>query len=193
MNAHIPHSNPRRPSHQRGVSMIEVAVWSVILGVVVATVLSYFNGVKGGYNAGAAGEKIILLTSEITKNWSRANDYSTVSPTEVNKLSLIKSPLRYDSGSLYDGAGNTMDLNGSRISFALTVGGSSFPLNKDDCATIVSRIEPVAVAIRIGTSAAASAGVISGGNVYKSGGDITQTGLTTGCSEPSPKIAAQFR
>ncbi len=47
MNAHIPHSNPRRPSHQRGVSMIEVAVWSVILGVVVATVLSYFNGVKG--------------------------------------------------------------------------------------------------------------------------------------------------
>ncbi|ABM33288.1 hypothetical protein QRO11_10110 [Paracidovorax citrulli] len=193
MNAHIPHSNPRRPSHQRGVSMIEVAVWSVILGVVVATVLSYFNGVKGGYNAGAAGEKIILLTSEITKNWSRANDYSTVSPTEVNKLSLIKSPLRYDSGSLYDGAGNTMDLNGSRISFALTVGGSSFPLNKDDCATIVSRIEPVAVAIRIGSSAAASAGVISGGNVYKSGGDITQTGLTTGCSEPSPKIAAQFR
>ncbi|GKS73272.1 prepilin-type N-terminal cleavage/methylation domain-containing protein [Acidovorax sp. SUPP950] len=191
MKAYYPHhSNPHR---QRGVSMIEVAVWSVILGVVVATVLGYFNGVKGGYNAGAAGEKIILLTSEITKNWSRANDYSTVSPTEVNKLSLIKSPLRYDSGSLYDGAGNTMDLNGSRISFALTVGGSSFPLNKDDCATLVSRIEPIAVAIRIGTSAAASAGVISGGNVYKSGGDITQTGLTTGCSEPSPKIAAQFR
>lgn len=190
MKTYHPRTNPLR---QRGVSMIEVAVWSVILGVVVATVLGYFNGVKGGYNAGAAGEKIILLTSEITKNWSRANDYSTVSPTEVNKLSLIKSPLRYDSGSLYDGAGNTMDLNGSRISFALTVGGSSFPLNKDDCATLVSRIEPIAVAIRIGTSAAASAGVISGGNVYKSGGDITQTGLTTGCSEPSPKIAAQFR
>lgn len=190
MKNHHPRTTPLR---QRGVSMIEVAVWSVMLGLVISTVLGYFSGQKSGYNAGAAGEKIILLTSEITKNWSRANDYSTVSPAEVNKLSLIKSPLRYDSGVLNDWAGNTMDLNGSRISFALTVGGSSFPLNKDDCATIVSRIEPVAVAIRIGTSAAASAGVISGGNVYKTGADITQTGLTTGCSEPSPKIAAQFR
>ena len=180
-------------NRQRGVSMIEVAVWSVVLGIVTATVLGYFGGVKGGYSAGAMGEKVILLVSEIQKNWARANDYSTVTAEEVNKLSLIKSPMRYDSSQLYDGAGNTMDLNGSRISFALTIGGSSFPLNKDDCATIVSRVETTAVAVRVGTSAAAAAGVISGGNLYKSGGDITQLGLTTGCSEPNPKIAAQFR
>ncbi|WP_198970945.1 hypothetical protein [Xylophilus sp. ASV27] len=178
---------------QRGVSMIEVAVWSVILGIVVATVIGLFNVTKSGYTTGAAGEKIILMTSEIQKNWARANDYSTVAAAEVNKLSLIRPPLRFDGTQLYDWAGNPMDLNGSRVSFALTVGGSLAPLNQDDCATVVSRIEPIAIAVRIGTSAAAASGVISGGNLYKNGSQITQAGLTTGCSEPNPKIAAQFR
>lgn len=152
-------------NRQRGVSMIEVAVWSVILGIVVATVISYFGGVKGSYNAGSAAEKIILLASKITENWQRANDYSTVTPAEVNKLALIKSPLRYDSGQMYDGAGNPMLLNGSRMTFALTVGGSDFPISQEDCGTTVNRIESMAFAVRVGTNATAAAGAISGGNL----------------------------
>lgn len=178
---------------QRGVSMIEVAIWAVIAGVIAIAVMNMYNPIRSGQSASTLGDRTLVMVSDIQKFWTRANDYSTVTAEEISKLELIRSPLKYDAGVMYDAYGNPMALNGSRISFALTLGGTESPLSSDDCATIITRLEPVAQSIRIGTSAEAAAGAITGGNVYKSGSTVSQTGLTAGCGEANTKIAAQFR
>lgn len=178
---------------QRGMSMIEMAAWTLLAGIVAAIVLSSLGVLKGGINAGNLGEKALYLAMDIQKHWNRANDYTSVTAAEVDKIGIVKNPIKFDSGQLYDGYGNQMALNGSRITFAMTLGGTAAPMDKDDCANLVARLEPVAMAIRVGASAAANAGVISGGNLYKNGATLDQTGLTTGCAEAGTKIAIQVR
>lgn len=178
---------------EAGLSMVELMIWALIAGIIVAFAVKQLGTLRGGINAGNMGEKAMYLAMDIQKHWNAVNDYSSVSADEVNKLGLVKSPLKYDAGQLYDGYGNQMSLNGSRLAFAMTIGGAAAPMDKDDCATIVGRLEAVSTSIRVGASAAANAGVISGGTVYKSGATLDQTGLTTGCSEAGAKIAIQVR
>lgn len=184
---------PRKNFFQRGMAMGEMMLYVVIAGVLVAGAFGVYQYVRSSVGAGDVGDKVMILVTDVQKNWARAGSFTTVSPAEVNKLALVRSPLRYDGTNLIDGWGNTMTLNGGAASFALTVGGATTPMQQDDCATVVARLESSASVIRIGSDAAAAGGVATGGSVYKSGATITQSGLTGGCSAANPIIAAQFR
>ncbi|SFF31968.1 prepilin-type N-terminal cleavage/methylation domain-containing protein [Paracidovorax wautersii] len=178
---------------QRGFALGELLLALAVVGIIVAGLFVTFTGLRGTVGANDVGDKIMMMVADIQKNWRTSNSFATVSAAEINKLSLIRSPLNYDGTNLKDGWGNVMSINGSATSFALTIGGSTFPIQQDDCASLVARLSPVANAIRIGADAAAAGGAISGGSLYKSGATITQSGLTTGCSASNPIIAAQFR
>lgn len=178
---------------QRGAAMGELMLYVVVIGALVAAAFGVYQFVRGSVGAGDVGDKVMIMVTDIQKNWRRAGSFTTVSAAEVNKLSLVRSPLRYDGTNIIDGWGNTMQLSGTAASFALTVGGATTPMQQDDCATVVARLEPLATVIRIGSDAAATGGVASGGSLYKSGATITQAGLTGGCSASNPIIAAQFR
>lgn len=181
-----------RRSLQRGLALADLALWVVVGAVIIAGSMMTYNYLKGSVSAGDMGEKTALMASDIQKNWNSAGTYASVAPVEVNKLSLIRNPMKFDGTNLVDAWGNTMTLNGGVASFALTIGGSTVPLQQDDCATLVGRISQMATAVRIGSDAAAAGGVITGGNLYKSGATITQASLTDGCSAANPIIAAQF-
>jgi len=178
---------------QRGAVMGEMMLYVVIAGVLVSAAFGIYQFVRGSVSAGDVGDKVMIMVTDIQKNWRRAGSFATVTPAEVNKLSLVRSPLRYDGTNVIDGWGNTMTLNGGPASFALTIGGATTPMQQDDCATVVARLESLAAVIRIGRDAAATGGAVTGGSVYKSGATITQAGLTDGCSDTNPIIAAQFR
>lgn len=178
---------------QRGAVMGEMMLYVVIAGVLVSAAFGIYQFVRSSVSAGDVGDKVMIMVTDIQKNWRRAGSFATVTPAEVNKLSLVRSPLRYDGTNVIDGWGNIMTLNGGPASFALTIGGATTPMQQDDCATVVARLESLAAVIRIGADAAATGGAVSGGSVYKSGATITQAGLTDGCSATNPIIAAQFR
>ena len=178
---------------QRGAVMGEMMLYVVIAGVLVSAAFGIYQFVRSSVSAGDVGDKVMIMVTDIQKNWRRAGSFATVTPAEVNKLSLVRSPLRYDGTNVIDGWGNTMTLNGGPASFALTIGGATTPMQQDDCATVVARLESLAAVIRIGEDAAATGGAVTGGSVYKSGATITQAGLTDGCSDTNPIIAAQFR
>lgn len=178
---------------QRGAVMGEMMLYVVIAGVLVSAAFGIYQFVRSSVSAGDVGDKAMIMVTDIQKNWRRAGSFATVTPAEVNKLSLVRSPLRYDGTNVIDGWGNNMTLNGGPASFALTIGGSTTPMQQDDCATVVARLESLAAVIRIGADAAATGGTVTGGSVYKSGATITQAGLTDGCSATNPIIAAQFR
>lgn len=180
-------------SRQRGLALADLALWVVVGGVIIAGGMMTYNFLKGSVSAGDMGEKTALMVSDIQKNWKNAGTFASVTPAEVNKIALVRNPLKYDGTNLVDAWGNTMTLNGGPASFALTIGGSTVPMQQDDCATVVQRIAQMAASVRVGADAAAAAGAISGGTVYKSGATITQAGLTDGCSATNPIIAAQFR
>lgn len=185
----------RRARRQLGVGMLDAGLY-VVLGVLVAAgLVAAYQKNKSSVSSGDFGEKVTLMASDIQKNWNTAGSYASVSPAEVNKLQAIRPPMRYDEGSttLTDAWGNSMTLNGGATSFALTIGGSTSPIAKDECADVVSRLASVATSVRIGSDAAAAAGVISGGSVYKNGATITQAGLTDGCNATNPIIAVQYR
>lgn len=183
----------QRARRQLGVGMLDAGLY-VVLGVLVAAgLVAAYQKNKSSISAGDLGEKITLMASDIQKNWNTAGSYATVSPAEVNKLQAIRPPMRYNGTTLTDAWGNTMTLNGGATSFALTIGGSASPIAKDECADVVSRVASVATSVRIGADAAAAAGVISGGAVYKNGATITQAGLTDGCNASNPIIAVQYR
>lgn len=178
---------------QLGLALADFGLWLVLGAIVTAGAMGLYLYSKSSVNADNFAEKTILMVSDIQKHWSAVGSYTSVTPAEVNKLSVIRPPLKYDGTNIVDVWGNTMALTGNASSFALTVGGSTVPLQQDECASIVGRLAPVATSIRIGADAEAAAGVITGGTVYKNGSTVSQTGLTTGCSAASPKIAAQFR
>jgi hypothetical protein len=138
-------------------------------------------------------DKSIAMVAEIQKNWRNAGSYTSVSGAEINKLALIRSPMKFDGSAMQDAWGNSMTLNGGTTSFALTIGGAANPLDKDACGNIATKLAAVATNINIGQSASGVSGQVSSGNTYKSGSTITQSGLTTGCNETGTIIAAQFR
>lgn len=178
---------------QRGFALGELMLAVAVVGALVAAGFGIYTFLRGNVAAADVGDKVMIMVTDVQKNWRTVGSFATVSPAEINKLALIRSPLSYDGTNLKDGWGNNMSINGNATAFALTIGGSTSPIQQDDCGALVARLAPVASSIRIGVDAAATAGNITGGTVYKNGATITQNGLTTGCSAANPIIAAQFR
>ncbi len=85
---------------------------------------------------------------------------------------------------------------GGKNTFALTVGGVFNPMTPDECATVVNRLSSIALNINVGRSATLEAGFnagkITGGLSYKNSALVNQDSLTSGCSQVSPVVAAEF-
>lgn len=178
---------------QRGLAMVDYGLFIVLAIIFILGSYAVYKSSRTTMNAGELAEKTVMLVTDINQHWKGQGSYTTVSPIEVNKLAIIRNPIRFDGTNMSDAWGNTMALNGNATSFALTIGGATTPLGQDECATIVGRMRTLATEIRIGSNATASGGLVSGGNVYVNGATVTQSGLTDGCSAASPVIAAKFR
>ena len=174
----------------------------LLLGIAVVAVIALigagvYQSLRANVNADDMADKTIALVSDVQRQWRNAGPYASLSAAEVDKISLVKAPLKMNGTNMVDAWGNTMSLSGSASSFALTIGGSTFPISKEDCSTIANKLSSLASVIRIGADAAAgsggSAGTVTGGNLFKSGATITQSGLTDGCSATNTVIAAAFR
>lgn len=176
----------------RGFALGELLLAIAVIALLVAIGAGVYSSMRSGINADDMGAKTVELAADIQKNWRTAGDYSTVSADAINKLALIHAPITMSGTDMQDGWGNTMTLNGTRSSFAITIGGATAPLSRDDCSSIANRLT-IASVVRVGASASAAAGIVTGGNLFKNGATIDQTQLITGCSEGNTIIAAQFR
>jgi prepilin-type N-terminal cleavage/methylation domain-containing protein len=185
--------NPSAGRMSRGFVLTELLLAIAIVAVLGLIGVGVYQGLRGTISSDDMADKSIAMVAEIQKNWRNAGSYSSVSGAEINKLALIKSPMKFDGTVMQDAWGNTMSLNGGTTSFALTIGGAANPIDKDACGNIATKLAAIATNINIGQSASGASGQVSSGNAYKSGSTITQSGMTTGCSETATVIAAQFR
>lgn len=186
-----------RSNRAAGFALTELLLALAVVAVFALIAAGVYQSMRSSVNAEDMGDKTIGLVSDIQKHWRNAGSYSTLTADEVSKISLVKAPLKMSGTNMVDAWGNTMSLNGGSSSFALTIGGATFPISNEECATVANKILSLATTIRIGSDAAvgtgASAGTATGGNLFKSGSTVTQSGLTTGCSSSNPIIAATFR
>lgn len=185
----------RKQGHrQRGVGIIEVIIYLGIAGAILAGVLYYQS--RGEANAGAsrAASDLALMAGKIKEYYKPSNSFADVSPANVNQLALVAAPMKWDGTNVIDPFGNPMKMNGSVSSFAITVGGAAQPLDREVCNSIAVKLASNAQSVRIGTTADAASGVISGGSVYKANAGSTPdaVALGTGCTQTSAVIAAQF-
>jgi prepilin-type N-terminal cleavage/methylation domain-containing protein len=182
----------------RGFALGEMMLAVAIVAVLVAIGAAVYGNMRSGINADDQAAKTVQLAADVQKNWRNAGTFATVSGSTVNALSLVQKPIKFDGTNLVDAWGNTMSMSGGTTTFSLTIGGATNPLGKDECASVVNRLGAgVATNINVGATAAlgsgATAGTVTGGNVYKAGQTVTQASLTTGCSEASTVVAASFR
>ena len=187
-----------RARRSAGYALAELLLAVAVIALLVGISAGAYAFLRGGINADDQATKTISLAADIQKNWRNAGTYSTLAPSEINKLALIQKPLKWDGTKVQDGYGNTMSVSGGTTSFVLTIGGTANAVSKEDCASIANRLATgVATNVNIGTSAAAgsggTAGQVTGGNVFKVGTTINQANLATGCNETNPVIAASFR
>lgn len=178
---------------QKGFALLELVLAVAIIGVLAAIGTGIYSSLNSGITADDQANKTIAMASAIQKNWRNSGSFTTLTGAELNKLALVVPPLRFATPDVQDAWGNTMTINGGASSFAITTGGTTAAISKEDCAAIANKLASIAHSIRIGAAATAAAGVISGGELFKTGGTITQTALGTGCNEDDTVIAAQFR
>lgn len=182
---------------QLGMTLQEMMLVFVVVAIVTAIAVGVFNNLRGGVAADDMASKTLLLASNIQKHWRNAGSYTTLTAEAVDKISLVEKPLRMQGTSLLDAWGNTMGISGGQSAFSITIGGSTNPINKEDCATLANNLSSIATSIRVGADAAvgsgATAGTITGGNLFKNGTTIDQAALIDGCNASDTIIAAQFR
>lgn len=183
----------RRRAVQTGFVLQELLLGVAIVAVLGVIGAGIYLGLRSSINADDMANKTIEMATEIQRNYRNAGTYASVNAVELNKIALLKAPIKFSTPNALDAWGNTMKISGTGATFAITIGGSTTPMAKDDCATVANKLGALATKITIGADADAASGVVSGTNTYKDGATYTQTSLTTGCSEANPVIAAQFR
>ena len=182
---------------QLGMTLQEMMLVFVVVAVVTAIAVGVFNNLRGGVAADDMASKTLLLASNVQKHWRNAGSYASLSAENVDKIALVEKPLRMEGTNMLDAWGNTMNISGGQSAFAITIGGSTNPINKEDCATLANNLSSIASSIRIGADAAvgsgATAGTVTGGNLFKTGTTIDQSALIDGCNAADTIVAAQFR
>lgn len=178
---------------QSGFTLIEIMIALGIIGSAVAVVYYYQTRSETSQQAIQASEGLVTMASKIRQYYGATNSFVALSGTKLNEIAVVPKGMKYDGTNVTDPWGNTMSINGSATSYALTVGGSTGPLDREACASIASKLAESAQSIRIG-AATAAAGVIAGGALYKAAGAAPDPdALGTGCSTANPVVAAQFR
>ncbi len=188
----------RKMTRQRGFTLVEIMIALAIMGVAVAGVLFYQGRAANSQAANKTSSDLAIMASKVKTYFRPSNSYSNVTAARINQMALISAPMKFDGTNLVDPWGNAMTVGGGTTSFAISLGGATSPLDNEVCTALVSSLSDTAQAIRVGAAAAvstsgASAGTISGGNLYKGAGVTPDAAaLATGCNEASTIIALQF-
>jgi prepilin-type N-terminal cleavage/methylation domain-containing protein len=178
---------------QLGFTLIEIIIAIGIIGSATALVLYYQARAETSQKANAMAGDVAMVASKIKQYFGASNTYAGLTASALNQMNVMPKGFTWNGSDMIDPMGNTMSINGTASTFALTVGGSTGPLDREACASIASKLADNAQSIRVGAATAAS-GVISGGSVYKAvGGTPDAALLGTGCSAANPVIALQFR
>ena len=179
--------------HQTGFTLIEIMIALGIMGFAIAAVMYYQTRAETSQQSNQVATSLVTMASKVKAYYGPTNSFTAVSGTTLNQIAVVPKGMTYDGTNVVDPWGNAMSINGSAATFALTVGGSTGPLDKEACASIASKLAENAQAVRVG-AATAAAGVIAGGSAYKAiGGSPDAALLGTGCSVANPVVAAQFR
>lgn len=179
---------------QKGFTLIEIMIAMGIIGAAVAVVLYYQSKAESASKVTDTTTAVTTMISKI-KTIYGSSGYTTLSATAVNGMSIITQPLKWDGTSaVLDSWGNAMSLNGSASSFALTLGGATSAITKDECVTLATNLANSAKLVSVGAVTAAS-GAISGGKAYKDAtGALSIANLAdpAGCGATSPVVGLQF-
>lgn len=177
-----------------GFTLLEFLIVIAVIGGLIAGVLILQGQANSGVTTNKAVRSITLIEGKVRQLFASSGSYVKLTPAFLNGVALIPEPFKYVGTNMLDPYGNTMSVNGGASSFALTVGGTTAPLDKEVCASLASDLSSSATTIRIGSAATAAVGVIAGGNVYKAtGGVVDEAALATGCAETATVIAYQYR
>lgn len=183
---------------QGGWAMVETAAAITIGGIIVAGVFFMVNSAKSGNQAQTVASNVSDMAGKIQKNFSSRGSYDTLTATVINNMGLVAAPLTWSStaSKIQDPWGNAMTVTanaaGAVPSFAFTIGGSTAPLDKATCTDLATQLASGAISVNVG-AASSTAGVISGGSVFKAAGGVPDpSALATGCSAANPVIAVQY-
>ena len=188
----------KRTKKQLGFTLVEIMIVLAIIGTAIGGVLYYQSRAENTQAATKTSSDIALMASKIKTYFRPSNSVMGVTATNINGMALVSAPMKFDGTNMVDPWGNAMTVGGGTLSFALSMGGSTAPIDKEVCTSLATALSDKATAVRIGAAAAVStsgstAGTISGGNLYKGAGTAPDpAALTTGCNEASPIIAMQF-
>jgi hypothetical protein len=187
---------PGRPAPASGFVLGEFLLALAVVSVLISIAANNYGVIRRYILSEDQASRLVQLAADVHKMWGNVTTYTTVSPQTLSQLDLIKKPMVYDGANMQDEWGNPMLVVGGKRSFAVTVGGAFNPMSPDECSAVANRLAAIALNINVGQSATLAtglnAGKLVGGLPYKSSAMINQDSLTTGCSQASPVVAAEF-
>ena len=188
----------KRTKKQLGFTLVEIMIVLAIIGTAIGGVLYYQSRAENTQAATKTSSDVALMASKIKTYFRPSNSYTGVTASSINGMALVSAPMKFDGTNMVDPWGTTMTVGGGTLSFAISMGGATAPIDKEICTSLATALSDKATAVRIGAAASVStsgstAGTISGGNLYKGAGTSADpSALTTGCNEASTVIAMQF-
>jgi prepilin-type N-terminal cleavage/methylation domain-containing protein len=168
---------------QRGYSMIEIAIGTVIVGLLLAVTISYVRGIIADNRANDELKEIPLVMSKLTKMYSNRPNFNGVT-TAVAAQNNVYPPERINAGGVtlnnrFGGAitvaaGTTLQADDSVVLTYTGVGAS-------ECKTMVPQLEKSMTQITVG-----------GTVVMPIGGNVNFATLGTSCAD-NVTVLYQFK
>lgn len=175
---------------QQGVTLTEAMLAIAVGGALAAGVTGVYRTSMEGLSGDDLGNSAVRLIADVRGVFGANGGYAAVSSTNINAAGLIPSGWRWDGANLVDNRGNSVAVSSVAGSFALVFRD----LTPKVCTLAAIKIEAASHSIRAGTSADATAGVISGGLAYKDTSNVlSASNLAIGCGQDNRMLAVQVR
>lgn len=175
---------------QLGLTLTE-ALLTLAIGAAAATVAyGYYKNARADVGVDDLATSTVRLVTDVQGIFGTTGGYASLTVANINTAGLVPASWRFDGTNLIDNRGNTVVVTAAAGSFALTFDN----LSAAECTKAAAKLEGVATALNVGTSATSAAGVVSGGSAFKTvAGVVSNSNLVTGCGQASRKLAVQAR